>query len=211
MIKEFCAENFTNIEAALKAGANRIELCDNLAVGGTTPSLGVIKEVVKIVHQYGGAVMTMIRPRGGNFVYNNLEIQIMLADIAVVREMGGDGVVFGCLTAEKRLDYQAMEQLIHASKGMEITFHMAFDEIDKELQFEVIDWLADRGVGRILSHGGSKESLILDNFDHLQKLIEYAKNRMIILPGGQITYRNCDLVMNTLHITEVHGTKIVRF
>jgi len=141
MIYEFCAENVTLLEKAMQAGARRIELCDNLAVGGTTPSYGVTKAAVELAANYDTTIMTMIRPRGGDFVYNDLEITIMLEDIRLTAQAGSQGVVFGALTADKKLDKPNLEKLITASKGMEIVFHMAFDELSDEDQLEAIDWL----------------------------------------------------------------------
>ncbi|MCM3033009.1 copper homeostasis protein CutC [Niallia taxi] len=209
MIKEFCAENLTNIPAAIKAGAKRIELCDNLAVGGTTPSYGVIKKTVELAHHAGVKVMTMIRPRGGNFEYSSAEEEMMAADIQVCLQLGSDGVVFGCLK-NGWIDEELTARLIDLSAGMEITFHMAFDELAEEDQFRAIDWLAARKVARILTHGGSPEQTIEENFPHLKKLIEYAANRIIILPGAGINYQNVEGVLDALQVEEVHGTKIVK-
>lgn len=209
VIKEFCAENLTNIPAAIKAGAKRIELCDNLAVGGTTPSYGVIKKTVELAHHAGVKVMTMIRPRGGNFEYSSAEAEMMAADIQVCLQLGSDGVVFGCLK-NGWIDEELTARLIDLSAGMEITFHMAFDELAEEDQFRAIDWLAARKVARILTHGGSPEQTIEENFPHLKKLIEYAANRIIMLPGAGINYQNVEVVLDALQVEEVHGTKIVK-
>lgn len=209
VIKEFCAENLTNIPAAIKAGAKRIELCDNLAVGGTTPSYGVIKKTVELAHHAGVKVMTMIRPRGGNFEYSSAEAEMMAADIQVCLQLGSDGVVFGCLK-NGWIDEELTARLIDLSAGMVITFHMAFDELAEEDQFRAIDWLAARKVARILTHGGSPEQTIEENFPHLKKLIEYAANRIIILPGAGINYQNVEGVLDALQVEEVHGTKIVK-
>ena len=154
MIYEFCAENVTLLEKAMEAGARRIELCDNLAVGGTTPSYGVTKAAVELAANYDTTIMTMIRPRGGDFVYNDMEIAIMLEDIRFTAQAGSQGVVFGVLTVEKKLDKANLEKLIAASKGMEIVFHMAFDELSDEDQLEAIDWLSQAGVTRILTRCG---------------------------------------------------------
>jgi len=209
MIKEFCAENYTEIPIAIQKGAKRIELCDNLAVGGTTPSTGVIEEALAYAGEHSVPVMTMIRPRGGNFVYNDIELKIMHIDLIEVKKLGTDGVVFGCLTEDNWLDEEALELLIETAEGLQITFHMAFDQLSKEKQLQAIDWLAEKGVTRILTHGGAADTPITANFDHLQELIEYANNRLIILPGGGITTDNAQLVQDTLQVTEVHGTKIV--
>lgn len=209
MIKEFCAENFTNIPAAIRNGAGRIELCDNLAVGGTTPSTGVIEEVLAYAGEHSVPVMTIIRPRGGNFVYNDIELKIMHTDLIEAKKMGTDGIVIGCLTPENWLDEEALELFIETAEGLQITFHMAFDSLSKENQFKAIDWLAENGVQRILTHGGPSGTPIEENFQHLKELIAYAGDRLQILPGGGISTKNVDLVIQELKVTEVHGTKIV--
>ena len=209
MIKEFCAENYTDIPAAIRNGAGRIELCDNLAVGGTTPSTGVIEEVLQYAGEQSVPVMTMIRPRGGNFVYNDIELKIMHTDLIEAKKIGTDGVVFGCLTEENWLDEEALELLLETSEGLQITFHMAFDSLSKEDQFKAIDWLAERDVHRILTHGGPAGTSIDENIPHLQDLIKHAADRIIILPGGGISTQNSDQIKEALGVDELHGTKIV--
>ncbi|HHG8091308.1 TPA: copper homeostasis protein CutC [Streptococcus pneumoniae] len=184
MIYEFCAENMTLLEKAMQAGARRIELCDNLAVGGTTPSYGVTKAAVELAANYDTTIMTMIRPRGGDFVYNDLEIAIMLEDIRLTAQAGSQGVVFGALTADKKLDKPNLEKLIAASKGMEIVFHMAFDELSDEDQPEAIDWLSQAGVTRILTRAGVSGDSLEKRFVHYHRILEYAKGKIEILPGG---------------------------
>ncbi|MDB7100302.1 copper homeostasis protein CutC [Enterococcus mundtii] len=209
MIKEFCAENYTSIPLAIANGANRIELCDNLAVGGTTPSTGVIEEVLSYANEKSVPVMTIIRPRGGDFVYNDIELKIMHTDLIEAKKLGTDGVVIGCLTPSGWLDEEALEVLIDSAEGLQITFHMAFDAIPQERQYEAIDWLVEHGVHRILTHGGVAGTNIEDNFAHLKQLIAHADGRIIILPGGGITSENAQVVANALGVHEVHGTKIV--
>lgn len=209
MIKEFCGENFTNIQQAIKNGAKRIELCDNMAVGGTTPSYGVIKETVELAKQYQVPVMTLIRPRGGSFIYNEAEVRIMLADIEIVKQLDAAGIVVGCLSENGKLDKSTLEQLIEAADDREITFHMAFDQLSREDQLEAIDWLSQQGVKRILTHGGPAESTILDNFTWLAELIEYAQDKLVIMPGGGITTQTVELVFENLKVDEAHSSKIV--
>lgn len=209
MIKEFCAENYTNIPLAIAKGANRIELCDNLAVGGTTPSTGVIEEALSYAGEKGILVMTIIRPRGGDFIYNDIELKIMHTDLIEAKKLGTDGVVFGCLTPNNWLDEEALELMIETAEGLQMTFHMAFDAIEKDRQFEAIDWLAAHGVQRILTHGGAAGTPIEDNLEHLKELIRYADDRLIILPGGGITHENADKIAEKLSVSEIHGTKIV--
>ncbi|MBZ2100737.1 copper homeostasis protein CutC [Streptococcus mitis] len=209
MIYEFCAENVTLLEKAMQAGARRIELCDNLAVGGTTPSYGVTKAAVELAANYDTTIMTMIRPRGGDFVYNDLEIAIMLEDIRLAAQAGSQGVVFGALTADKKLDEPNLEKLIAASKGMEIVFHMAFDELSDEDQLEAIDWLSQAGVTRILTRAGVSGDSLEKRFAHYHRILEHAKGKIEILPGGGIDLDNRQTFINQLGVTQLHGTKVV--
>ena len=209
MIYEFCTENVTLLEKAMQAGARRIELCDNLAVGGTTPSYGVTKAAVELAANYDTTIMTMIRPRGGDFVYNDLEIAIMLEDIRLTAQAGSQGVVFGALTADKKLDQANLEKLIAASKGMEIVFHMAFDELSDEDQLEAIDWLSQAGVTRILTRAGVSGDSLEKRFAHYHRILEHAKGKIEILPGGGIELDNRQTFIDQLGVTQLHGTKVV--
>lgn len=209
MIYEFCAENVTLLEKAMQAGARRIELCDNLAVGGTTPSYGVTKAAVELAANYDTTIMTMIRPRGGDFVYTDLEIAIMLEDIRLTAQAGSQGVVFGALTADKKLDKVNLEKLIAASKGMEIVFHMAFDELSEEDQLEAIDWLSQAGVTRILTRAGVSGDSLEKRFAHYHRILEHAKGKIEILPGGGIDLDNRQTFIDQLGVTQLHGTKVV--
>ena len=209
MIYEFCAENVTLLEKAIQAGARRIELCDNLAVGGTTPSYGVTKAAVELAANYDTTIMTMIRPRGGDFVYNDLEIAIMLEDIRLTAQAGSQGVVFGALTADKKLDKANLEKLIAASKGMEIVFHMAFDELGDEDQLEAIDWLSQAGVTRILTRAGVSGDSLEKRFNHYHRILEHASGKIEILPGGGIDLDNRQIFIDQLGVTQLHGTKVV--
>ena len=209
MIYEFCAENVTLLEKAMQSGARRIELCDNLAVGGTTPSYGVTKAAVELAANYDTTIMTMIRPRGGDFVYHDMEIAIMLEDIRLTAQAGSQGVVFGALTADKKLDKVNLEKLIAASKGMEIVFHMAFDELSDEDQLEAIDWLSQAGVTRILTRAGVSGDSLEKRFAHYHRILEHAKGKIEILPGGGIDLDNRQTFIDQLGVTQLHGTKVV--
>ena len=209
MIYEFCAENVTLLEKAMEAGARRIELCDNLAVGGTTPSYGVTKAAVELAANYDTTIMTMIRPRGGDFVYNDLEIAIMLEDIRLTAQAGSQGVVFGALTADKKLDKPNLEKLIASSNGMEIVFHMAFDELSEEDQLEAIDWLSQAGVTRILTRAGVSSDSLEKRFTHYHRILEHAAGKIEILPGGGIDLDNRQTFIDQLGVTQLHGTKVV--
>lgn len=211
LIKEACVENFTFIPTILEAGANRIELCDNLAEGGTTVSVGVLKKSISFCHEKGIPVMSIIRPRGGDFVYTSDEKEIMYTDISLAVEEKVDGLVLGCLQADGWVDEKTLEKLINLTPTPSLTFHMAFDQIPKQLQKKAIDYLADAGFSRILTHGGAKTEPIQSCIAWLKKLTEYANGRIIILPGGGVTWENCEEIAKATGTHEVHGTNIVKY
>lgn len=208
VLKEACIENTTNLEGAILAGANRIELYDNLAEGGTSVSYGVAKHVVKICHEQNVSVMAMVRPRKGNFVYTKEEISIMIDDILMYKKMSADGVVFGCITDAGLLDKPAINELLKAATGLEVTFHMAFDELVETEKLPAIDWLAEHGVTRILTHGGEGTKLPEETFVHWRKYIDYAAGRIIILPGGGIKSHNMEWITKEIGAAEIHGTDL---
>lgn len=216
LIKEFCAENMELVPAAVAAGAARIELCDNLAVGGTTPSYGVIRAAVAHARETGTDVMCMVRPRGGSFEHTSAEAAMMRDDLIMAKSLGVTGVVFGCLR-DGKLDAELTSELIRlahedtpeAPGRVAVTFHMAFDALAPKDQLAAIDWLAEQGVERILTHGGAAGTPIADNLDRLRTYVERAAGRIIILPGGGITWENAEDVAAALGVSEVHGTKIV--
>lgn len=209
MIREVCVENFTLVPKAIQTGADRIELCDNLAVGGTTVSFGVMEATIKYCKQEAVPVMVLIRPRGGNFVYSEAEKDIMLRDIQTAKELEAAGIVIGALTTENMLDINFLTKVIQASENMERTFHMAFDELDGEQQRTAVDWLSEVGFSRILTHGGPLTDSIDLHAASLKELIAYSNGRITILPGGGITSDNASRIQNELSVEELHGTKIV--
>lgn len=210
MILEFCAENFTKVPQAIKQGANRIELCDNLAEGGTTPSYAVIEHTINYAKAHKATVMTMVRPRGGNFVYSKAEHEMMKKDLEHIKKLGGQGVVFGSLTPDHLIDREKTKELVDLSGEMETTFHMAFDRISRENQKAELDWLIQNKVTRILTHGGL-DGTVFDNAEWLKELIEYADGRIEILVGGGVTHENLEELTEIVPTDQFHGTKIVNF
>lgn len=208
VLNEACIENTTNLAKVILAGANRIELCDNLAEGGTSVSYGVAKYVVHFCHQKNVRVMAMVRPRKGDFTYTKEEIAMMCEDILMYKKVGIDGVVFGCITNSKQLDKPAIKQLMKAATGVEVTFHMAFDELIETEKLQAIDWLATQGITRILTHGGDGTKLPEEIFMNWRKYIDYAADRIIILPGGGIKFHNLEWIIKETGATEIHGTDL---
>jgi copper homeostasis protein len=210
IIREVCIENGSRINELAAKKAERVELCDNLAVGGTTVSYGVAENVIARCRAAGIRVMSMIRPRGGSFVYDSDETAMMLKDIEMLRRAGTDGVVFGCLKPGGGLDAETTAKLARAAAGLDISFHMAFDAIPADEQFAAIDRLASLGIGRILTRGSSRPSSpVTENLDRLKRYIEAAAGRLIILPGGGIDKDNLESICAALGVNEAHGTRIV--
>lgn len=210
IIKEACVENFNQAFQAQSLGASRIELCSDLYNSGTTPSYGTVKlckEKLSI------PIHCIIRPRKGNFVYDNNDMQIMLNDInLLIKECHIDGIVIGAVTKADTVDMKAMKSLIDKAKELNpkinITFHMAFDELSDS--FKAIDEIIALGCNRILTKGGKFRNAV-EGKDALNKLFEYAKGRIVIMPGRGVTKDNyiTEIINHCSQCTEVHGTKIV--
>jgi copper homeostasis protein len=202
-IVEACTESFLESINAQNNGATRIELCNNLAIGGTTPSYGTIK---LCADKLSIPSFVMIRPRGGNFVYSENEINIMLHDINVCKSLGVAGVVFGCLTPDNTLDYNLMNTLCQASVGLEIIMHRAYDELkDGYLEIEKIKRL---GIKHILSAGGLTTAF--DGKESLAKTYEECQKYGIKLTAaGKITVDNLAGTVATIPADAYHGRAIV--
>ncbi|WP_271000740.1 copper homeostasis protein CutC [Listeria seeligeri] len=208
VLKEACIENTTGLAEVIAAGANRIELCDNLAEGGTSVSYGVAKYVVQFCSEKRVAVMAMVRPRKGDFIYSPEEIGIMSDDILAYKKLGVSGVVFGCITKAGKLDKLAINELMQATSGIDVTFHMAFDELLEQEKLVAIDWLAKIGVRRILTHGGQGELSPEETFLTWREYVDYASDRIIILPGGGIKSHNQKWIIKETGVSEIHGTNL---
>ncbi len=173
---EICANSAESCVAAQKGGAHRVELCASMPEGGTTPSFGEIKLARKLIDI---RLHVIIRPRGGDFLYTPLELDIMEEDIRMARQAGADGVVFGCLTPEGELDMPAMRRLMKVSEGMSVTFHRAFDYVRNPEQ--VLEQLIDLGVNRILTSG--QQPTAMQGACLLTQLVRQAAGRIVIMPG----------------------------
>ena len=209
VLREFCAENLTHVAAALEAGAERIELCDNLAVGGTTPSAGVIwKADISVALDLGadGIVLGCLAPCDAESYVASREVAIAAGDLPGAGYAGGFAI-----------DYAALDRLCSAARAaasgrqdaLDITFHMAFDALPDEAQDEALELLPTFGVTRVLSHGGAAGTRIEDNLDRLRALIERAPDGLTVLPGAGITHGNADAVARSTGAWELHGTRIV--
>lgn len=203
-VKEVCVESFEEALRAVKAGASRIELCDNLIVGGTTPSYGTIK---KCLEKLSFPFMVMIRPRGGNFTYSADEFEIMQADILLCKELGVNGVVFGLLDENGNIDEERTRFLVQISKPMQITFHKAID-----VSLNILDgvvFLKEIQVDRILSSGGRDTAL--QGAETLNRMIELAAPQLTIVVAGKVTALNFEEIRKRIPSGEYHGRRLVDF
>ncbi len=189
-----------NIESAMqacRAGADRIELCDNPAEGGTTPSFGTIEQVV---NKQFIDVFVMIRPRGGDFVYTSEEIQAMHRDIEQCRLLGASGVVLGVLTENGRLDVTRCRTLIQQARPMQVTLHRAFD-VTRNLG-EALEDAVQAGFDRILTSGG--RPLAEEGIEQLALLVRQAAGRISIMAASGIHALNAAGIVAQTGVREIH-------
>ena len=197
LLVEVCVDSVASSLAAERGGAQRLELCDALFDGGTTPSAGMIaacKAAVSI------PVFVMIRPRGGGFVYSDAERDVMRRDVVVARELGADGVVIGGLRPDGSVDLALVRSLVEAARELPVTFHRAFD-LTPDLEAS-LESLADAGVQRILSAGGM--STAAEGAPVLAALVRQAGSRLIVMAGGGVREENVRSLVSVSGVREVH-------
>jgi len=190
MLLEICANSLRSAMNAALGGADRIELCTNLEVGGITPSNQLIQSVKKVVEI---PVYVLIRPRAGDFVYSSEELEQMKSEILFARQAGCDGVVFGALDRDNSINEAATYALLETAKFMDVTFHRAFDMLDDHL--EGLNTLKDLGVQRILTSGCNGTAL--QGYETLAELVDEAEDDVIIMPGGGIRPENIQQLLRT--------------
>ncbi len=196
---EICCGDIASVIEAQRGGADRVELCSALGEGGVTPSVGLMREARRVE---GIKMNVLIRPRGGDFLYSEEEIRIMLADIAVAREAGADGIVIGALSSDGSIDMEACRRMIDAAQGMSITFHRAFDmtaDADKALE-DVIRL----GCDRILTSGLSQTAET--GIPMLRHLMEKAQGRISIMPGSGVSADNARRIIDATGACEIHAS-----
>lgn len=195
---EICANSVESCIAAQKGGAHRVELCAGIPEGGTTPSYGEIamaREVLTTTRLH-----VIIRPRGGDFLYSPIEVKTMLKDIEVARQLGADGVVFGCLTAEGEIDLPIMRELMKASEGLSVTFHRAFD-VCRDAK-KALEQIIELGCNRILTSGQQPTAEL--GIPLLKELQEQASGRIILLAGCGVNEKNISRIAQETGIQEFH-------
>ncbi|MBE0593925.1 MAG: copper homeostasis protein CutC [Gemmatimonadales bacterium] len=197
VLVEACVESVESAVAAAEGGADRIELCDALVEGGTTPSAGSIRLARA---RLGIGICVMIRPRGGDFLYTDLEFEVMRDDVAVAKRLGADGVVLGLLLPDGTIDRARTARLVEDALPLPVTFHRAFDVSRDPL--ESLETLIDLGVHRVLTSG--QRASAMESLDLISHLVDTAGNRITILAGGGITADNAARIVAATGVSEIH-------
>ena len=202
MILEVCVDSIESAVAAQQGGAGRVELCADLAHGGTTPSIGMIRSVRGEVSL---KVHVMIRPRAGDFCYSEAEFEVMKSDVLEVKKLGVDGLVFGILTSERAIDTSKTAALLELSRPLSVTFHRAFDEtVDLSAALTELKRL---GVDRVLTSGGKSSAEA--GITTLADLVRKSGSSIKVIAGGGITPENITDVVGQTGVDEVHALSSV--
>lgn len=196
-ILEVCVGSVADALAAQQSGADRIELCSALELGGLTPSLGLLEGVLDAVNL---PVVVMLRPRGGGFAYDSDEWFAMLRDASHLIRAGASGIVFGALTAERGIEAEQVRRLVDAAAGGETVFHRAFDFVADPAA--ALEELISLGVTRVLTTGGAPSAV--EGAESLRRLIDQAKGRIEVLPGGGVTAGGVGQLVRRTGCTQVH-------
>ena len=199
LLVEVCVDSIESAIAAQKGGGGRIELCDNLLEGGTTPSAGMIELARRHLNI---PVNVIIRPRGGDFCYSELEYEVMRHDIITAKQLGASGVVIGVLQPDGAIDTERTLALVALARPMSVTFHRAFDMArDPHGSLETLIGL---GIDRLLTSGQEKSAL--EGLDLITELVRKAAERIIVMPGGGIHERNAARIVSQSKAREIHVT-----
>ena len=197
-ILEICANSATSCIEAEAGGAARVELCAGIPEGGTTPGYGEIKTAMDLTSRID--INVIIRPRGGDFLYTTAEVQSMLYDIEMAKQLGVHGVVFGCLTKEGDVDVPLLNKLMEAARPLSVTFHRAFDVCRDP--FEALEQIIEAGCDRILTSGQQRDAVL--GIPLLTELIKKAGNRIIIMPGCGVRENNIAQIEQATGAKEFH-------
>jgi len=196
---EVCVDSMPSCLAAQAGGADRIELCDNLFEGGTTPSFGMISLARE---QLDLKIQVIIRPRGGDFLYSNLEFEIMKRDIETAKNLKANGVVFGVLNADGTVDMKRSKELVDLARPLSVTFHRAFDMTRDP--FQSLEEVISTGADRLLTSGMMNEAP--EGAQLISNLVKKANGRIIIMPGAGINKDNIRDMISITGAREYHLT-----
>jgi len=196
---EICCGSIQSAANAKAGGAVRVELCQGLVEGGTTPSPATIDYAVK---ELGLQVFVLVRPRGGDFCYNELEIKTMEEDVKFCKQAGATGIVVGFLHPDGTIDTELTRKFVELSAPLPVTFHRAFDECAEPLK--ALEQIIDCGCARILTSGCKPTAI--EGADMLQQLVKQADGRITILAGSGITPENAAALKQKTGVPEIHGS-----
>ncbi len=196
---EICCDSLDSAINSMKSGADRIELCSNLAEGGTTPSYGLTEAVRDIKNI---RLHVLIRPRGGDFLYNPSEFGIMVKDIEICKKIGADGVVFGILNSDGTIDKLRSSELVEIARPLDVTFHRAFD-MSRD-PFEALEDIIACGIGRLLTSGQKNKAS--DGIKLISELVNRASGRLSVMPGSGISDSNIETIARKTRAGEFHFT-----
>ncbi len=197
MIFEICVSNIASVQAAAKAGANRMELCAALEVGGLTPSIGLIEASLEATEI---PVYVLIRARTGSFIYDSSDLKTTLKDIRICQKLKVGGVVIGALNKNYRIDCEAVARMKEAAGDLDITFHRAFDFTPNA--FQALDDLMDLDIGRVLSSGQADSAWA--GRDTLRKMVVHAGTALSVMPGAGVNQDNIAAILRETKAREIH-------
>lgn len=198
MILEICANSYLSAKNAQDAGAHRVELCQELTVGGITPSYGLLK---KALEHLTIPIFVLVRPRSGDFVYTDCEFEIMKNDIEICKALGAKGIVSGVLNYDKAVDVERTKILVELAKPLPFTFHRAFDEVNNPEKS--LEQLIDLGIERVLTSG--QDATAEGGVDLLEELNKQAKDRIIIMAGSGVSAHNVHK-FKRIGLKEIHAS-----
>ena len=195
---EVCCGDMLSVHAAIEGGADRIELCEALEVDGLTPSAEMMESAISLATP----VQVLIRPREGDFVYNEDEVESMIRDIRLAKQLGANGVVIGALKSDGSIDEGIVRRLVEEAKGLSITFHRAFDVCSQPL--EALEQIISLGCNRLLTSG--QASSAEQGIPLIKKLVEQSAGRLIIMPGAGVNQKNAHRILSETGAHEIHGS-----
>lgn len=203
---EVCCADIQSVRAAIAGGAQRIELCTGLEVGGLTPSAGLIKEA-RILTYRKVKLNVLIRPRPGDYVYDSDEIEVMKTDVNFARKLECDGVVIGALTPDGDVDKAVVDSLVDCAGPMSVTFHRAFDLCRDPFEaMKTLDGIG--GIDRILTSGLAPSAP--EGVDMLRRLVEAAPGNLSIMPGAGVNSANAAAIVEAAGVNEIHASAKTR-
>jgi copper homeostasis protein len=196
---EVCANSYESALAAQIGGAKRVEFCDNLAEGGTTPSYAQIALAKK---NLSIEVWPIIRPRGGDFLYSDIEFELMKEDIKICRSLNCEGIVIGILKDNGTIDKERCAQLTELAKPMGVAFHRAFD-MSNDMD-QALEDLIELNIKRVLTSGGASSAIL--GAERLAQLVKKANGRIIIMPGAGINESNIKELIDKTGARQFHAS-----